>query len=180
MKQKEKQNKKAILTMGLPAAGKSTILRKNYKDFVDNSVIIDPDIEKKKHPDYDPKNPQEIHQWSKKQAKKTMMKAIVEDKDMIIDGTGTNLEKMVKYIQDLHGAGYEIELVYVRVSLKTSLKRNRERERVVPEEIIREKAEYITGTFEVLSERVDILSVYNNEANVNKINSGKNPQGEPK
>jgi len=153
---------KAILTMGLPASGKSYTIKKHYSDFQENAVLIDPDEIKKTHPDYDPKNVQPIHSWSKKIAKQKMLRAIANEENMIIDGTGTNSEKMVKWIKDLQAQGYTTEIVYVKVSMKTSLKRNRQRERFVPEEIIREKAEFISTSFDILSSIADEITVIDN------------------
>ena len=42
------------------------------------------------------------------------------------------------------------------------MKRNSERERAVPESIIREKAEYIATSFESLSPIADVVEIYNN------------------
>lgn len=158
-----KRKNKAILTMGLPGAGKSYILETRYQKELHQSVVIDPDLEKQSHPDYDPSKPELIHEWSKEKAKAKLLKAIAEKKNLIIDGTGTNLEKMIKYIVDLQGNGYDVTLVYVKVSLKTSMKRNKLRERVVPESIIREKAEYVATSYETLSQIVDKIEVHNNE-----------------
>jgi len=103
-----------------------------------------------------------LHEWSSMEAKKLMMSTMVEGKNLIIDGTGTNSEKMVKQIKDLQGMGYEVELLYVQVSLKTSLKRNAERERSVPESLVREKAELISVAFEITSRYADKVTVIDN------------------
>lgn len=158
----KKNKKKAILTMGLPAAGKSTILKTKYKEEKQDSVNVDPDEIKENHPDYDPKNPQELHQWSKEVANKKRWRAMAEGKNLIIDGTGTNLEKMTKWIYDLQALDYEVTLVYVKVTLKTSLHRNAKRDRNVPEHVIREKAEYVTTSFQALKKIVDKVEVHDN------------------
>ena len=154
--------KRAILTSGLPGAGKSTIIKRCYSSFLETAVLVDPDKFKAEHPDYDPKNPSALHEWSSMEAKKLMMSTMVEGKNLIIDGTGTNSEKMVKQIKDLQGMGYEVELLYVQVSLKTSLKRNAERERSVPESLVREKAELISVAFEITSRYADKVTVIDN------------------
>jgi len=160
---KIKRERKAKMTMGLPGAGKSYIIERDYSEFKEQATIIDPDLEKKNHPDYDPENPAKVHEWSKRKAKARMAEAMVEGENMIIDGTGTNAEKMVRWIGELHSAGYEVELVYVSVKLKTALKRNQQRERVVPEEIILEKADLISTSFEIVSRYVDQVTVIEND-----------------
>ena len=148
--------------MGLPGSGKSTILEQKYAEMKKIAVMVDPDAEKTKHPEFDPKKPELVHDWSQGEAKKTLQRGMGEGKDIIIDGTGTNLEKMIKYITDLQGSGYEVTLVYVKTSLKTALKRNKQRDRVVPENVIREKAEFIATSFEHLSSIVEKVKVHDN------------------
>lgn len=147
--------------MGLPGAGKSTVLNKRYN--VANFVVIDPDEIKKEKEDYDPKHPEIYHEWSKKQAKLRTVNAIANEQDLIVDGTGTNVEKMYKQIKELQSEGYEVEVLYVKVALKTALERNARRERTVPENIVYEKYETITYAFEILSAIADVVSVVEND-----------------
>lgn len=145
--------KKAIFTMGLPGAGKSTVVNKLYS--VDCFVVIDPDLIKEEMPDYDPKHPEVHHEWSKNQALIRQESAINEGKNLIIDGTGTNVEKMYAQIKMLQAQGYSVTLLYVEVRLETAIARNASRPRVVPEEIIREKWEFVETSFEILSKIAD-------------------------
>ena len=55
------ENKKVVFMLGSPASGKSTVAKKKYSDM----VILDCDEIKKEHPDYDPKNPSLVHEWSR-------------------------------------------------------------------------------------------------------------------
>jgi len=153
--------KKALLTMGLPASGKSFILKNNYD--LSKFTLIDPDEIKKEKLDYNPKQPSIYHDWSQKQAKLRILKAITEGQNIIIDGTGTNVEKMYKQITELQSNQYEVEILYVSVSLKTSLERNAKRERNVPEAIILEKFDTITYAFEILSKLSDKVTVISND-----------------
>lgn len=155
--------KKAILTSGLPAAGKSTVIKQQYEGFLKDATLIDPDEILKEHKDYNPSNPQPLHEWSKQEAKKRMNRAMADGRNLVIDGTGTNAEKMVKWIKDLQAYGYEVILVFVKVSIKTSIQRNAARERNVPEWVIREKAEVISTSFEITSSYVDKVVVINND-----------------
>lgn len=153
--------KNAILTMGLPGAGKSFVLHNNYD--LTQFTLIDPDEIKKEKPDYDPKNPSVYHAWSQIQTKLRINQAIADNNNLIIDGTGTNVEKMYKQITELQAVGYNVTLLYVNVSLKTSLERNAKRERNVPESIILEKFETITYAFDILSKIVNDIKVVNND-----------------
>ena len=136
--------------MGLPGAGKSYVLGKNYD--MARFTMIDPDAIKEEMPDYDPKQPAVYHDWSKQQAKIRIQSAIDNQQELIIDGTGTNIEKMMKYILRLQAEGYEVHLLYVKVSIETSLYRNAKRVRNVPEYVIHEKAGLIDGAYATLSD----------------------------
>lgn len=154
--------KKATFTMGLPGAGKSTVLETlNY--YNGDFTIIDPDAIKAEKLDYDPKQPQVYHTWSQEQAKKRFMQAIIDNKNIVVDGTGTSVERYAKQIKELKINGYEVTLLYVKVSLNTSLERNSQRERVVPKNVILEKFETIEIAYELLSSMVDIIKVVNND-----------------
>lgn len=156
-----KKTKKALLTMGLPGAGKSFVIASNYNS--GDYRLIDPDEIKKEKADYNDKNPSVYHEWSKKVARLRMEEAIFNNENLIIDGTGTNVERMVKTIQNLQAQGYKVEVVYVKVKLATSLQRNRERARNVPENVIYEKFETIGTAFEIVSGVADIATIINND-----------------
>ena len=146
----------AIFTMGLPAAGKSTYVATVYPD----SVVIDPDAIKEAHPEYDPKKPQELHAYSKEISEKRFAEALMNPvSSLVVDGTGTNAEKLVRRIEQARDAGYHITLAYVKCTLKTSLRRNAARPRVVPEHIIKEKARDVSTSFTLVSPYADEIVV---------------------
>jgi len=150
---------KMIFTMGLPASGKSTTLRKVYGDI----EIIDPDAYKENHPEYDANNPAALHEWSQIETEKRFAKVVAEPVEIIaVDGTGVNAEKMVRRIIQAQAAGYKTELVYVKVPLRVAIERNAKRARTVPEHIICQKALDITTSFEIVSSYVDQVTVIDN------------------
>lgn len=153
--------KKAIMTMGLPGAGKSYTLNNNYD--VTGYTIIDPDEIKKEKADYDDKKPSVYHEWSKKEAKARIARAMANDENLVIDGTGTNVEKMYKQITELQANGYTVEILYVKVKLETAIERNSKRARTVPVEIIHEKFETISTAYEILSSIANKATVINND-----------------
>ncbi len=153
---------KMIFTMGLPGAGKSTVIRENR--LAEGAMVIDPDAIKETHPDYDPKNPAALHDWSKRITDLAFSEALAAGEGFfVIDGTGTNAEKMVRKIKEAQAAGFETVLLYVQVSLRTSLARNAARARNVPEEIVREKAQDIATSFEIVSRYADSIRVIVND-----------------
>ena len=146
-------------TMGLPGAGKSTIIAEKHSD----ATVIDPDAIKAAHKDYDPKNPAALHVWSKDSAEAAFAHALTMRGEWLLDGTGTNVEVLVKNIRRAAAAGFKTRLLFVAVSLETAITRNATRTRSVPEQIIREKAETIWTAFEIAAKQVDDVDMVWND-----------------
>ena len=146
-----KQTKQVVFTAGLPASGKSTTAKKIYQGF----LFLDCDEIKKQHPDYNPKAPELIHEWSKKQLKINIQKALEEGINVVIDTTATNKHRLLKEITMFKKAGYKTTILYCSVKLETALQRNAKRERTVPPEIIYEKHEKIEKVIDILKYEVD-------------------------
>lgn len=151
--------KKLVIMAGLPGAGKSYVRASRYAGI----DCIDCDEIKKTIPGYDPKNPGAVHQQSKVLEAQAIYNALGTGKSFVYDTTATNWAKLVKLIGDAHGIGYEVELCYVKVSLKTALYRNSKRERVVPQELIKEKFSLLPVSLDVLAGYVDSYVVVNND-----------------
>lgn len=145
--------------MGGPAAGKSTVRKARFAEM----AVVDCDIIKAGHPDYDPKNPSALHAWSSAAATRQFYAALASGTDVVFDGTGSTAEKYVKFIQDAQAAGYETEVCYVTVSLKTAIARNAARERSVPVEVVREKHSLIATSFDIVSRFADRVTVVRTE-----------------
>ncbi len=154
-----KTQKIATFMMGVPAAGKSTVASEKFADV----KLLDSDAIKETHPDYDPKNPSLVHEWSTAMLEKEFQKALTVDESFVIDGTGANSDKMTRQITEAKANGFKTHLVYVIVCLKTSLARNAARERVVPEEVIIIKYKDIRYSFDLVSPQVDKVEVIKNE-----------------
>lgn len=118
---------------------------------------------KKTLPGYDPKNPNGVHQQSKILKSEAIHRAMGNGINFVYDTTTTNWAKLVKMIKDAQSIGYQVELCYVCVSLKTSLYRNAHRERVVPEDLMKEKYALLPITLEVLQGYVDSYIIVNND-----------------
>jgi len=140
---------KVIFTAGSPGAGKGFILKRDYSE----TYVVDCDRIKQSHPDYDPKNPGAVHAWSSEQATREYFEMLAYDEDFIFDGTGTDTDKLVNFINQAHLAGFETEILYVKVSLAVALERNAKRARTVPVNLLKEK-------FALIATAVDILSGY--------------------
>jgi len=57
---------------------------------------------------------------------------------VIVDGTGHKYQSIAKKKQRMEDLGYDCYMVFVNTSLEVALKRNSERDRVVPEKIVRD------------------------------------------
>jgi len=152
------KGKMAVLMIGCPGAGKSYVAKKIIKEDIEKGIeytVINPDLEKERKTDYDPKNPQVHHEWSKEESNKKLLKGVQEGKNLLIDKTGTNVYKYSSLINTLKFKGYYTKLVYVKVPLLVALERNKKRSRTVPENIVVDKYCSTDDAFKILSAFVD-------------------------
>ena len=162
----------ATLLMGLPAAGKSTLIRKRH-GADPNYVIVDPDEIAEGLPGYDPKDPQITHAEASKLAEAKWQNVLkTRDRNIIFDGTGTKAEKLIRRAKEAKNANYHVRLLYVTVPLELSLSRNKERPRTVPEHIIIEKAAQINEAYDAVKSHVDSIEVVDNSKTPNFILPG--------
>lgn len=85
---------------------------------------------------------------------------------MLIDGTGKNYNKIQKMKSMLQAQGYDCYMVYVNTDLKVALKRNAERERTIPEDLVKKSWQEVNqnlGKFQSLFGASNILVVDNSE-----------------
>jgi predicted ABC-type ATPase len=157
---KNSTNKKQIIfTAGLPGAGKSTVLNNSIYNELKR---VDCDEFKKSHPQYNPKAPELVHEWSVVKAREYQFSLLAKGESFIVDGTGTNIEKYIKWFQEGRELGFEIVVLYVKVDLATSIKRNQNRERSVPVTMILEKAAIIDDCMNVLGSVADKFEIVEN------------------
>lgn len=136
--------KQAVLMMGLPGAGKSTVIKEHYKEW----NIISADEIKTHHPAYDPSHPEKVHEWSVQQAKMFMVEAANSGVDKLcLDGGGVNSNYSLSIIRELLKRNYHVILHYVKTPLDVCLERVRKRDRPVPNDVICEKAQKIERCF---------------------------------
>ncbi len=153
-----------VFLMGNPAAGKSTVATREFGGTHD---FIDCDRFKASHPEYDPKNPAALHAWSAQQANQMFQQVCQTGAGQwVLDGTGANVERLMNDIETAKAGGFNVRVFYVRCTLETSLRRNARRERVVPEEVVREKAAKVEASFEVIQRVVDTVIVVENDHDV--------------
>lgn len=151
-------DKTLVLMVGGPGAGKSTIMKKLFSEL----PVVDCDSIKATHQDYDPKNPSGVHEWSQQECAKAVVANISKAESFVYDSTGTNLERMTLYINMAKAVGMKVLAVLVTCDVEIAAKRNRERDRVVPEKMLRERFARLGETWAVIKSMVDEYKVVEN------------------
>ena len=149
---------RAVFMVGGPGSGKSYVRRNKYAGM----KALDADDYKQSHPDYDPKNPAALHEWSAAELRSAFHSTIASGESFVYDGTGSTAERYVSYIQQAHEMGYTVEVCYVRVPMGVALFRNARRERTVPEYVVREKHALVGTSFEIIAPHADTVTVVQN------------------
>ena len=144
---------------GLPASGKSFIRQQNF----DNLSHIDCDEIKKSLPEYDPKNPTATPAKSKILEKQAIYNNLANGISFVYDTTATNTDNVIKLTKTAQSLGYKVTLCFVKCSLATSLYRNANRVRVVPENIILEKFSVMKTSIATIRNFIDeYIEIENN------------------
>lgn len=79
-----------------------------------------------------------MRQYAKSLTKARMESYVRGRLGVIVDGTGHKYQSIAKKKQRMEDLGYDCYMVFVNTSLEVALKRNSERDRVVPEKIVRD------------------------------------------
>ena len=108
----------------------------------------------------------QIRDKAKKATAKRMNQFINSKLGMLIDGTGKNYTKIVKYKRRLTVEGYDCYMIFVNTDLKVALERNNNRERKVPVEIVKKAWKDVNqnlGAYQQLFGASNMLIVDNSE-----------------
>ena len=148
-----------VFTMGLPASGKSSV----SKAIFPTHKMIDCDSIKESHANYDPKDPQALHAWSKTVAQAQFDATLsLGLQNVVYDTTGTNAPRMSRLMMKTARMGFKVSLVFVTVPLSVSIERNANRPRVVPQEVIMAKAQQVTEVFHQIKNLAHSVQVIDN------------------
>jgi predicted kinase len=143
--------KKARLFIGLPGSGKSTFISNHIRGY----HIVDADHIKTTHPNWNPKCPHIVHDWSVEEAELEMNRISDSGIDICMDSGGVNNNYSIRIINMLKSKGYWVEVIHMDTPLDVCLKRNSERDRKVGEDVIIEKSKKIDSCVEKQKALVD-------------------------
>lgn len=152
------KNKELIMLIGLPGSGKST-WAKEYKEKNDNVIIVSSDAIRD---ELGLENTKEHNKICFDEVEKRTIKGMKNGFKVIVDATNLNYKKRMGFLKCVCPKNEEViaEAVVISTSYENCLKRNSERDRVVPEEVIKRMRENFN--FPLFQEGFyDIKIVYN-------------------
>jgi shikimate kinase len=134
---------KAVFLAGGPGSGKSFIVGKTGLVNIGMKLVnSDDEFERRlKNAGLDKSNPDDIYS-PKGQALRGKAKKTTKNKQdmyitgrlgLVIDGTGKDADKMVRQRKELEDLGYDTAMIFVDTDLETSMLRNKERARKLPD-----------------------------------------------
>lgn len=119
--------------LGLQAAGLRTINSDDAFEFLLRKHQLDP-----KMPPAEQEKRDIVRQRAKQMTKEREKNYFQGRLGVIIDGTAKDAEKTAKTKAGLEALGYQTMMVFVNTSLPVALERNRQRERSVPDEVVKQ------------------------------------------
>lgn len=166
------KKKIAIITMGGPGSGKSSVGGQIADDAF---VRCDPDNVKEQLPEWkewtDPNDTwrgaaASMQGESSYVSGKIRDRAISEGKSLFIDGSGRDPEKMLSQIRNLKAEGYTVRIVAVHLPAEVGLQRAKLRSedsgRYVPDDVVERIYEAVPISFRAVSKEVDHFKLYDN------------------
>jgi cytidylate kinase len=136
---------RAIFFAGVPGAGKTFIARRLASTFY-GLKQVNPDaafkyllrnknLSLKMPPEEE--TPREIERQRSKQIVGRQQQMYQrENLGMLIDTTGRSLTRVIDTKEELEAQGYDTAMIYVDADIETAMRRNRDRERSIPEKVL--------------------------------------------
>jgi 8-oxo-dGTP pyrophosphatase MutT (NUDIX family)/predicted ABC-type ATPase len=167
-----KTSPRAIVMMGGPGSGKGTVL-KSIDQRDPDMVHIDADEFKQGLPEYRrgieagaKAAATSVHEESGWLVDRAFDEAVADKKNILLDGTGKNVDGYTNRIQRMKDAGYDVWLFYVRteprVGLRRALSRAAGKGRYVPNWVLAGAYEKIPKNFAKLARLVDGYAAFDN------------------
>ena len=165
---------KAIFFAGSPGAGKTYVARKLAgvfgglkqvnMDIIFKHLMTKKNLSWKMPPEEEPEREKQ-RQRSKELVAKQQQSFADSGLGLLIDSTGRITQTVRRIKDELEDKGYETTMIFVNTDLETALRRNKERERTLPDKLIHQN-------FEVIEQRLgeyqrmfnDVLVIDNSES----------------
>ena len=152
--------------LGLPGSGKSSWINDYVKllqpmgmDDPDSYELVSADDIRLVHPDYDPQNPELIHEECIRLAKERVFDIAKDGFNIVMDGGGINNSYIKNIVLKLKEMGYTIKVVFIDTPVEICIQRNLQRvnhgERFVKTSAIIDKAYRLVKSVELLKELAD-------------------------
>lgn len=124
--------KTMTIICGIPGAGKTRMRTRAFSDlpFVDLNECA------KKIEGYDVNHSELFYERAKELCGKEVIDRINSGVDFVYETTGVDCAEVAYLIKCAHRKGYEVEMIHVRCDLSVAKRRNRERDRKVPEDVL--------------------------------------------
>lgn len=167
----EGKQKIAIVMMGGPASGKTSLVRGILGERNDDFVNVNPDDVKELLPEWKiglessaKDTAFVLHDESSDVAKRVYNEAIDKGLNLIVDGTGKDSSKHVEKIRQLQKEGYHVTILMPDVDVEEAVLRSANRAektgRFVPNDIIRGAHQKIPGNFETIAREADSFGLF--------------------
>ena len=164
---------KAIFFAGSPGAGKTYVARKLAGAFqglkqvnMDNIfkfLMTKKNLSWKMPPGEEPEREKQ-RQRSKELVAKQQQRYTDGGLGLLIDSTGRRYDTIEKIKQELEDKGYATTMVFVNTDLETALRRNKERERTLPDELVHKNYAVIEQNLGRFSRLFDNIHIIDNSA----------------
>ena len=161
---------KAIFFAGSPGAGKTYVarqlagvfggLKQVNMDIIFKHLMTQKKLSWKMPPEEEPEREKQ-RQRSKELVAKQQQQYADSGLGLLIDSTGRVYNTVEQIKSSLEEKGYETTMVFVNTDLQTALRRNKERERTLPDKLIHQNFEVIEqnlGRFQRLFNNIHIIN----------------------
>jgi tRNA uridine 5-carbamoylmethylation protein Kti12 len=166
---------KAIFFAGSPGSGKTYVarqlagvfqgLKQVNMDSVFKHLMTQKKLSWKMPPEEEPEREKQ-RQRSKELVAKQQQTYAEGGLGLLIDSTGRIYDTVARIKQELEDTGYETTMIFVNTDLETALRRNKERERTLPDELIHKNYKIIEQNIGRFQRLFDDIHIINNSDSV--------------
>ena len=166
---------KAIFFAGSPGSGKTYVarqlagvfqgLKQVNMDNVFKHLMTQKKLSWKMPPEEEPEREKQ-RQRSKELVAKQQQTYAEGGLGLLIDSTGRIYDTVARIKQELEDTGYETTMIFINTDLETALRRNKERERTLPDELIHKNYKIIEQNIGRFQRLFDDIHIINNSDSV--------------